>query len=217
MTGRLRLGKISTGIRVSARIEDKAMLMTATRIVIGRRIAALMSHILPSPVCRQLQLLQKRLEITLNLRGNQHRPPHTNSGDGIIGLSLGKQSLGFSNLYDRRQAKLVSFPRLRFRLCSCQKLNRRCVRLARRALNQSPSPRSLSLEILERLVVSRLLGGFIACLDLAACTDREDVKNRKGDGHAYSPVGCVRQQAFTAPFKFAVKESPASPTKDSGL
>src|SRR5574337_606065 len=127
MTGRLGLGKMSTGIRVSARIEDRAMLMTATRMVIGRRIAALMSHMLSSPACRPLQLLQKRLEIALHLCGDQHRPPYADSGNGIIGLGLCEQPLRFSNLDDRRQAQLVSFPRLGFRLCSRLELNRRSV------------------------------------------------------------------------------------------
>src|SRR2546428_8033294 len=44
MTGRFRLGKISTGMRRSARTEQSATLMTAMRTLIGCRSAARNSH-----------------------------------------------------------------------------------------------------------------------------------------------------------------------------
>src|SRR5215470_4844248 len=49
MTGRFKSGKMSTGMRISARIEHNARPTTTTMIVIGRRIARLMSHILLTP------------------------------------------------------------------------------------------------------------------------------------------------------------------------
>src|SRR6266478_4116854 len=46
MTGRFRFGKMSTGMRTTARIEQRASAITNTMIVRGRRRAARRSHIL---------------------------------------------------------------------------------------------------------------------------------------------------------------------------
>src|SRR6266436_1401384 len=49
MTGRLRFGKISTGMRTRARIEQSATPITKTTIVTGRRRAVRSSHIVTVP------------------------------------------------------------------------------------------------------------------------------------------------------------------------
>src|SRR6266545_807149 len=104
MTGRLRLGKISTGIRFNARIEQRATPMTATMTLIGRRMARLISHILLSPLDRCVgHLLKEWLQVASHSRSPKQRAPNAQSSYRVVDLGLRQKALGFGDFGGVRQ------------------------------------------------------------------------------------------------------------------
>src|SRR5262252_3445344 len=106
MTGRSRLGKMSTDIRPYASTEQRMMPTTTTTIVMGRRSARLISHI----DCL-LNSLKEWFQIALQPGGDQQRTPDIETRHGIFDLSLGQKSLRVGDFGHRSQSVLIALTR----------------------------------------------------------------------------------------------------------
>src|ERR1700688_4468430 len=106
MTGRFRSGKMSTRMRLTAKTAVRATALTATRMVIGRRRAARMSHM---EVTSRLRVheMQERREIALRHGLRQQRPPDVNPGELILDFGLREEALCVGHFDDARQAGLI--------------------------------------------------------------------------------------------------------------
>src|SRR5579863_978449 len=135
MAGSPTWGKISTGIRRTARYANSAIATSATTTVMGRLSAARTSRIRPLSACQEcfgrlkpaplevaqalspantLQLAslaglcEKRLKITGHGRDLQQPAPDTQASQCVIDLRLRQQPLRFRHFVDIGQARLVA-------------------------------------------------------------------------------------------------------------
>src|SRR5437868_6227766 len=102
---------MSTFISRMAMIDVSATASTATKIVIGRRMAVNTNHMrcLPEPLMNRsrLDLFDEGRQITVCLRRREQRAPDAEARDRIIGFGLCQQSLRFRDFCDARKAILV--------------------------------------------------------------------------------------------------------------
>src|SRR5712691_9472003 len=115
---------MSTFICRMAMIDVSATATTATRIVIGRRMAVNTNHMkcLPRGPAKaehsvhQLRsdLFQERREIAMRLRCRQQRAPHAEPGHRVVSLGLREQPLCFRHLGHAGEAVLIASPSLAF-------------------------------------------------------------------------------------------------------
>src|SRR5438477_6326280 len=111
MAGAPSFGKISTFIWRMAMIDVRATASTATRIVIGRRMAVNTNHMrcLPEPLMNRsrLDLFDEGRQIAVRLRRREQRAPHAEARDRIIDFCLCQQPLRFRHFRDARKSVLV--------------------------------------------------------------------------------------------------------------
>src|SRR5712692_8359275 len=219
MTGKLRLGKISIGIRTTASIEQRATPITITMTLIGRRSAARSSHILtalpafyhaetagtfeghpakrrPQPDSARRQAGPQRRRF-LPALGGSARPQHRRESRAPIDNALSPES-PLRARYQSGLATLVDEPRLITR----SHLSLRCARRVQflwRILSNAASPfeRSLCLpqlprQVLQGLIVTSRFGTFICRFNRSSRPDPEDVEYRNGHRQANPPVRTIR-------------------------
>src|SRR5262245_57990715 len=113
MAGAPSFGKMSTFIPRIAMIDASAIEMTATRTVMGRRMAVNTNHmasVAPNS-CESAQRepnatrhpplsdpVEERREIPARLCRRQQRPPYSQPRHRIVGLGLREQPLRFRNV-----------------------------------------------------------------------------------------------------------------------
>src|SRR2546427_7585407 len=145
--------------------------MTATRIVIGRRMAASTTHIDCAPASGYLvirlfgYLLQKRREIAARLGGSEQCSPHPEPRHGIVGFGLREQPLRFGHFGDAREPILIARTRLALASRRSLALDGCVPRNLRRGLHERASFGLLRRETLKRPFVSRGLSELILHLD----------------------------------------------------
>src|SRR6267142_3052739 len=124
IAGAPSFGKMSTFICRMAMIDVSATATTATRIVIGRRMAVNTNHMesLPRGPARaghsvhrlRSDLFQERREIAMRLRCRQQRAPHPEPRHRVVGLGLREQPLRFRHLGHACESVLITSPSLAF-------------------------------------------------------------------------------------------------------
>src|SRR5881392_4249198 len=101
MAGAPSFGKMSTFICRIAMIEVSATASTATRIVIGRRMAVNTNHMTCLPaqliVRSRFDLFDKRRKIAMRLRRREERTPDAEPRNRVIGFGLCEQPLRFGH------------------------------------------------------------------------------------------------------------------------
>src|SRR3954447_17769271 len=125
MAGAPSCGKMSTFIWRIAITEVSATESTATRIVIGRRMAVSTSHMkalpsrssAPGPTCAPgsaspPRLFDKWREIARRLCRGEQRTPHAQSCDSVVHLGLREQPLRLGDFRDAGQTVLIASARL---------------------------------------------------------------------------------------------------------
>src|SRR6059036_3092922 len=102
MAGAPSFGKISTFISRMAMIDVRATASTATRIVIGRRIAVNTNHMtyLPEPLIDQsrFDLFDEGRKIAMRLRRREQRAPDPQPSYRVVGFSLREEPLRLRHL-----------------------------------------------------------------------------------------------------------------------
>src|SRR5438093_11604527 len=161
MAGAPSFGKMSTFIWRIATIDASATDMTATRIVIGRRMAVSTNHIDCAPASGYLviwlsghlviwsfgylvirlfgYLLQKRREIAARLGGGEPCSPHHEPRHGIVGFGLREQPLRFGHFGDAHEPILIARARLALASRRSLALNGCVPRNLRRGLHERAS------------------------------------------------------------------------------
>src|SRR5215510_4285382 len=99
---------MSARIRLIANTAVNATAMTATRMEMGRRRAARISHIGSTNSSRKVQQRQKRRERALCRGVGQQRAPDINPRELILHFGLSEQTLRIRDLDDAREARLVA-------------------------------------------------------------------------------------------------------------
>src|SRR5258707_2465046 len=105
---------MSTFICRMAMTDVRATASTATRIVIGRRMAANTTHMRcppgPLTVRSRFDLFDERCEIAVRLRRGEQCAPHAEPGNGIVGFRLREQPLRFGHFSHTGESVLVPSP-----------------------------------------------------------------------------------------------------------
>src|SRR5690348_1191352 len=104
MAGSPTFGKISTGMRSTARKAASAMAINATRTVTGRRRAAKTRRMFHLPGNSLAGLREERLDVAGCGGHSKQRAPHAEPGESIIDLGLSQQPLRFGYFVDVPQA-----------------------------------------------------------------------------------------------------------------
>src|SRR5215471_8569260 len=175
-------GKMSTFISRIAMIDASATEITATMIVIGRRIAVSTNHMrsLLNAGLRS-QLFQKRRQIAMRLRRRQQCSPHPEPGHRIVGFRLREEVLRFRDLGDAGESGLIAGACLALTRRRRLPLGRRVPRDLRRRFHKRPRLDFLRCQGLDRLVVPGTFRQLVLSLDTLACLDREEVEGRERD------------------------------------
>src|SRR5258708_33100602 len=109
---------MSTFICRMAMTDVRATASTATRIVIGRRMAANTNHMScpPGPVTvrSRFDLFDERCEIAVRLRRGEQCAPHAEPRNGIVGFGLSEQPLRFRDFRHAGEPVLIPSARLAF-------------------------------------------------------------------------------------------------------
>src|SRR5579864_2222156 len=98
MAGSPTWGKISTGIRRTARNANRAIVISATSTVIGRLSAARTNRMLPLSSLAGLE--QKRLNISSHGCDFEQAPPDAQASQRVIYLRLCQQALRLGDFID---------------------------------------------------------------------------------------------------------------------
>src|SRR2546427_4392726 len=225
MAGAPSFGKMSTFISPIATIDASATEMTATRIVIGRRMAMSTNHmrsLLRGPASRlshgygesrrsasrrrkpdttygrsgSSRLLQKRREIAAHLCRSEQGSPHTKARDGIVGLGLCQQPLRFRHFVDTRQPILITRPRLALRGGRRLTFDRRVPGDFRGRRHERACFGVLRRERLNRPFVPRAFGELVLRLDALPRIDGKNVERRERERRANRPVRNLQPQTI---------------------
>ncbi len=144
---------MSARIRLTAKTAVSATAITATRIVIGRRSAARINHMVNDLPRTDERAPRKDARLPCATASRQERPPHVDSRELVLHFGLREQALRVGDFDDAREARLIAGARLRFALLRGRELHRRVRRDGPRRLHHRRSRLLLTRDRQQRFVV----------------------------------------------------------------
>ena len=144
---------MSARIRLTAKTAVSATAITATRIVIGRRRAARISHIGQRAPADEVSSEINGVERAVRGRLRQQRAPHVDARELVLHFRLREQTLRIGHFDDAREPGLIARARLRFALLRRRELDGRIGRDGARGLHHRGRRLLLTGDGQDRLVV----------------------------------------------------------------
>src|SRR5690349_18756468 len=210
MTGRFRLGKISTGIRNNASTASNPTAITTTRTVNGRRRAARISHISVTSSGSLSYQVEKRLEVALREGLAQHGAPHGQARQIVFDFGLQEKTLRFGDLHNGCQPSFVSSSGLRLSQLRRLQFDRSVLADQYCAVVGGFGFFTLRSEVLQSALVFRFLRPLVGFFNLLLEVQRGKIQNGKCGSQANRPVASHEIQSISAGAKGAVSVGPAA-------
>ena len=148
---------------------------------------------------------KERFQIALR-HGDPEKPaPHVDTGHGIITFGLGQQPFRLCDFDDVGQTRLIARPRLGFRLACGGQLHRRIPGDLCRRVVGSLRGRNLTRQVLQCLLVPRLLAALLRLRHALLIAQARNVKQiGEHYGNTRRPVGARKAQPLHTPGKCTV-------------
>ena len=144
---------------------------------------------------RRNEAIDERREVAVDLRQGEQRPPHGEPRNRVIGVRLREDARRVRGLCDIGEPAVVTRARPCFRLYRGLTLDRRVGGDAGGGLERRPGARVLRGEIVQGLIVMRLLGEQVLSLHLLARAQRKEVERGKRERRAKRPVRHLQREA----------------------
>ena len=190
---------MSARIRLTAKTAVNATAITATRIVMGRRRAARISHIGQRAPADGFTSDDERRERALRHGLRQQRAPHVDPRELVLHFGLREQALRVRHFDDAREARLIAGARLRFALLRRRELHRRVGGDGPGGLHHRRGCLLLARDRQQRLVVQRRLGARRRRRRGLAGAEAGEVEDvGKDDLDAGRPVRAIETEARDA-------------------